>query len=52
MVAVVVVGGGVFRDGNPRGSRRTYEKTTSEGKESPALIPDIMMVVVWFVCVV
>ena len=27
----------------------TYEKTTSEGKESPALMPDIMIDVVEFV---
>lgn len=26
--------------------RETYEKTTSEGKESPALMPDIMIDVV------
>lgn len=29
-----------------RGDMETYEKTTSEGKESPALMPDIMIDVV------
>lgn len=38
-----MVGGGRVVQGR---YRETYEKTTSEGKESPALMPDIMIDVV------